>query len=296
MTVGTARNGAVEIAYEVEGPDDGEPLLLIMGLGLQMLFWPDSFRRLLVERGFRVARFDNRDVGRSTHLTSLGTPSPLVFLTRRWPGYRLADMADDAVAVLDALGWPSAHVVGVSLGGMIAQTLAGRHPDRVRTLTSLSSTPATHIGRPHPRTWPILLTRPAHDPAVAARRLVEVFRTIGSPGYPLDEAGVRDAAAAGFDRAHDPDGVRRQLAAILSAPDRRPLLRGLRLPALVVHGAADPLIRLTAGRATARAIPGARLVVFPGMGHDLPAALQPEIADEIAVLARRWSARARGPG
>jgi pimeloyl-ACP methyl ester carboxylesterase len=225
MTAGVAHNGAVEIAYEVEGPHDGDPLLLIMGLGLQMVVWPESFRRLLTERGFRVARFDNRDTGRSTHLTGLGTPSPLVFLTHRWPGYRLADMADDAAAVLDALSWPSAHVVGVSLGGMIAQTLATRHPGRVRTLTSLSSTPATHIGRPHPRAWPVLLTRPAHDRAVAAGRMVEVFRIIGSPGYPLDEAGIRGAAARSFDRAHDPDGVRRQLAAILSAPDRRPLLR-----------------------------------------------------------------------
>jgi pimeloyl-ACP methyl ester carboxylesterase len=151
MTTGTARHGDIRIAYEVEGPGDGEPLLLIMGLGLSMAFWPEPFRRLLVERGFRVARFDNRDVGGSTHLTHLGKPSPLVFATRRWSGYRLTDMADDAATVLDTLGWTSAHIVGVSLGGMIAQTLAGRHPERVRTLTSLSSTPASHIGRPRPR-------------------------------------------------------------------------------------------------------------------------------------------------
>jgi pimeloyl-ACP methyl ester carboxylesterase len=289
MTAGTARHGAVEIAYEVEGPGDGEPLLLIMGLGLPMLFWPETFRRLLVERGFRVARFDNRDVGRSTHLSDLGVPSPLVFVTRRWSGYRLSDMAGDAVAVLDALGWASAHVVGVSLGGMIAQTLAVRHPDRVRTLTSLSSTPSPRVGRPHPRALAVLLAGQAPGRAAAQRRMVHVFRVIGSPAYPLDESWIRDAAGRSFDRAHDLDGVRRQLAAIVSAADRRTLLRRLRLPALVVHGDADPLVRPSGGRATARAIPGAKLVVFPGMGHDLPTALQPAIAEEIAALARQWS-------
>jgi pimeloyl-ACP methyl ester carboxylesterase len=273
----------------VEGPADGEPLLLIMGLGLQMLFWPADFRKLLVERGFQVARFDNRDVGLSTHFRHLGTPSPAVFLTRRWPGYRLTDMADDAVAVLDDLGWDSAHVVGVSLGGMIAQTLAGRHPARVRTLTSLSSTPSPRIGRPHPRVLRLLVSGGAHDRDRAARQVVEVFRVIGSPGYPRNEDWLREVAGRSYDRAHDAAGIRRQLAAILSSGDRRPMLAGLRMPALVVHGDADLLIRPAGGCATAAAIPGARLVTYRGMGHDLPAALQPQIADEIAALARRRS-------
>ncbi|SNY59097.1 alpha/beta fold hydrolase [Paractinoplanes atraurantiacus] len=289
MTSGVARHGAVEIAYEVEGPADGTPVLLVMGLGLQMLFWPESFRDLLVARGFRVARFDNRDVGGSTHLSGPGLASPRVLLTRR-PGYGLPDMAGDAVAVLDALGWPSAHVVGVSLGGMIAQLAAVLHPGRVRTLTSLSSTPSPHIGRPHPRALPALLYSSARDRAEAAEHMVRIFRIIGSPGHPLDEDWLRDVAARSYDRAHDPDGVRRQLAAIVLAADRRPLLRGLRLPALVVHGDADPLVRLSGGRATARAIPGAKLVVFPGMGHDLPTALQPAIVDEIAALSGQWAA------
>jgi pimeloyl-ACP methyl ester carboxylesterase len=193
------------------------------------------------------------------------------------------------VAVLDALGWASAHVVGVSLGGMIAQTVAGLYPERVRTLTSLSSTPSPRIGRPHPRTFPALLVRPAANRDSAARELVSIFRIIGSPGYPMDENWLREAGRRSFDRGHDPNGVRRQLAAIVSSADRRPLLRRLRMPALVVHGEADLLVRPDGGRATARAIPGAKLIEFPGMGHDLPAELQPVIADEIAQLARQWS-------
>ncbi|GAA2673041.1 alpha/beta fold hydrolase [Actinoplanes palleronii] len=288
MAAGIARHGRIRIAYEVEGPDDGVPLLLIMGLGLSMSFWPDGLRRLLVERGFRVARYDNRDVGASTHLTELGMPSPLVLLTRRWDGYTLADMADDAVAVLDDLGWPSAHVAGVSLGGMIAQTLACRHPARVRTLTSISSTPASHIGRPHPRALTALVTLPVRDRDSAARQVVHVFRVIGSTGYPRDEDWIREAARRGYDRGYDPHGVRRQLAAIICAEDRRPQLRELRVPTLVVHGADDILVGPSGGRATAQAVPGAELVVFPGMGHDLPVLVQPAIAEEIAALARRW--------
>ncbi|GAA0804761.1 alpha/beta hydrolase [Spirilliplanes yamanashiensis] len=279
------RHGDTRIAYTVEGPPGGEPLLLIMGLGLQMDFWPPGFRALLAGHGFRVARFDNRDVGLSTHLSHLGMPLPAIYLTRRWHGYRIDDMAGDARAVLDDLGWDSAHVVGVSLGGMIAQALAGRHPDRVRTLTSISSTPSPLIGRPHPRTWPVLLSPARHDREAAARHMVNVFRIIGSPAYPLDEEWLRTVSAESFDRAHDPDGIRRQLAAIVCSADRRPLLARLRLPALVVHGGADLLVRPSGGRATAAAIPGARLVVHPGMGHDLPAPLQPVIAGAIAGLA-----------
>ncbi|MEU8238996.1 alpha/beta fold hydrolase [Actinoplanes missouriensis] len=286
---GVARSGRIRIAWSVEGPADGTPLLLIMGLGLQMVFWPPGLRRLLTDHGFRVARFDNRDVGGSTHLTELGLPSPLVFLTRRWRGYTLADMAGDAVSVLDDLGWQSAHVLGVSLGGMIAQTTAIRYPDRVRTLTSVSSTPSPRIGRPHPRATVALAGLPVRDREAAARQMVRVFRVIGSPGYPHDEQWLREAARHSFDRAHDPDGVRRQLSAIVSAQDRRPGLRRLRMPTLVLHGAADPLVRPSGGRATASAVPGAKLVVYPGMGHDLPGALQPAIVDEVDAVARQWT-------
>jgi len=287
MTEGFARHDGVRIAYDVEGPPDGEPLLLIMGLGLQLLFWPDSFRGLLTAAGFRVARFDNRDVGLSTHLSELGTPNPLSLVLRRGPGYDLTDMAGDALAVLDALSWGSAHVVGVSLGGMIAQTMAGTRPSRVRSLTSISSTPSPRIGRPAPRAVAALMRRPATGPDAAAQQVVDIFRVIGSPGYPHDDDWLRDVARRCHDRAHDPAGIRRQLAAIVSAGDRQPMLRTLRLPALVIHGDADPLVRLAGGLATARALRGAKLVVHSGMGHDLPTALQRGIAAEIATVAGR---------
>jgi pimeloyl-ACP methyl ester carboxylesterase len=193
---------------------------------------------------------------------------------------------------LDDVGWDNAHVVGVSLGGMIAQTLAGRYPDRVRTLTSIASTPSPRIGRPDPRAWPVLLSRASSDRAAAAQHLVDIFRVIGSPGYPRDEDWLRQVAGEGFDRAHDPDGVRRQLAAIVCSEDRRPMLRRLRIPALVMHGDSDRLVRPAGGQATAAAIPGAWFVLFRGMGHDLPAALWPPMADRITTLAGRWPAAA----
>ncbi|MEU8233301.1 alpha/beta hydrolase [Actinoplanes sp. NPDC048967] len=295
MTEGFARHGAVRIAYDVEGPPGGEPLLLIMGLGLQLLFWPDSLRALLTGAGFRVARYDNRDVGLSTHLVGLGSPTLLSLARRRPPGYDLADMAGDALAVLDALGWRSAHVAGVSLGGMIAQTMAGLRPGRVRSLTSISATPSPRIGRPGPRAVAALLRRPAPGREAAAQQVVDIFRVIGSPGHPHDEEWLREVARRCHDRAHDPAGIRRQLAAILSAEDRRPKLRTLRLPALVIHGEADPLVRLPGGLATARALRGAKLVVYSGMGHDLPAALQPDIAAEITAVADRGANDAECP-
>jgi len=293
MTEGFACHDGVRIAYDLEGPSGGEPLLLIMGLGLQMLFWPDALRTLLTGAGFRVARFDNRDVGLSTHLGELGAPTLLSLARHRAPGYGLADMAGDALAVLDALKWPSAHVVGVSLGGMIAQTVAGVRPGRVRSLTSISATPSPRIGRPGPRAVAALMRRPAPDREAAAQQIVDIFRVIGSPGHPHDEDWLREVARRCHDRAHDPAGIRRQLAAIVSAPDRRPMLRTLRLPALVIHGDADPLVRLPGGLATARALRGAKLVVFSGMGHDLPAALQPDIAAEITAVAGSAKRRTR---
>ena len=283
----TATGRGVDIAYERMPGSDGSPLLLIMGLGMQMIFWPDDLCAALADRGFAVARFDNRDVGQSTHLHAAGTPSLLRIFTRprAAAAYVLDDMAADAVGVLDALGWDSAHVVGASMGGMIAQTMAIRYPARVRTLKSIMSTPSTRVGRPKLAALAALNERRVDDRDAAADRLVHVFRAIGSPGYPMDEEWMRDVGRRAYDRGHDPAGVYRQLAAIQASPDRRPGLAGVRVPTLVLHGEADPMVRPTGGRATAAAVPGARLVTYPGMGHNLPPQLWPALVDEIAAIA-----------
>ena len=289
----TARHGDVELSYETPGPPEGEPLLLISGTGVQMLIWPDEFCAALADSGFQVARFDNRDAGLSTHLTAQPAPGWLkVMVHPATAPYRLDDMAGDAVAVLDALDWPSAHIVGTSLGGMIGQVLAIRHPARVRTLTSVMSTPSARIGTmPTLRVMRVLgqlASRPATSPEQAADQAVALKRVTGSPGYPLDEALVRDIARRSFIR--DPGAGAadlRQRAAVIASGDRRRALAGLRLPALVIHGQQDPLVRPQAGRATAAAIPDAKLVCYPGMGHDLPRELWPSIVAEISALAAR---------
>ena len=287
-----AHNGDIVLAYETSGPPGGEPLLLISGTGAQMLIWPEGLCAALADRGFQVARFDNRDSGLSTHLTGVSAPGWLTAMLRPSAApYRLADMADDALAVMDALGWPDAHVVGASLGAMIAQALAIGHPGRVRTLTSIMSTPSARIA-----TMPTLaairaLARAAGTPVTSSEqagdRAVALKKVIGSPGYPLDEDMVRDIAARSFQRHPDAEQAerddQRQRAAVIASGDRRPALAGLRIPTLVIHGEQDPVIRLRGGRATARAIPGARLVTYPGMGHDLPAALWPSIVAEITA-------------
>jgi pimeloyl-ACP methyl ester carboxylesterase len=288
-----ARNGDITLAYEALGPAGGEPLLLISGTGVQMLIWPEEFCAALADRGFQVARFDNRDAGLSTHLTGAAAPGWLKVLLRpRLAPYRLADMAGDAVAVMDSLGWACAHVVGASMGGMIAQQLAIAYPARVRTLTSIMSTPSAWIG-----TMPRLAAmhaiaqaagRPVTDPDEAAAAAAAMTRAIGSPGYPLDEAAVRDIARRSYERrpGTGEDGAR-QRAAVIASGSRRRGLATVRTPALVIHGEQDPVIRPKAGRATAAAIPGARLVTYPGMGHDLPRALWPSILGEISALAAR---------
>jgi pimeloyl-ACP methyl ester carboxylesterase len=289
MNTGVAHNGDVELSYEVLGPLDREPLLLVMGLGMQRISWPDDFCDGLIERGFTVVRFDNRDSGESTHFTAAGRPSTLALFTRpeAVAPYRLDDMADDAVAVLDAVGWPSAHVVGASMGGMIAQALAIRHPQRVRTLTSIMSTPSPRIGRAKMKAA-LKLGRGGDIRTVeaAAERMVDVFRTIGSPGFPLDEVWLRDTGRRAYQRGHsDAGAVPRQLAAINASGDRQIGLSQVRVPTLVIHGESDPLVQPAGGRATAAAVRGARLVTYKGMGHDFPRELWPAIQDEIAKLA-----------
>lgn len=307
MTIAMARHDDVEIAYETFGGPPGDPLLLVMGVGAQMLYWHDEFCAALAGRRFWVARFDNRDAGLSTHMPSAGVPSRLRMLRRPAEAavYRLEDMADDAVAVLDALSWPAAHVVGRSLGGMIAQVMAVRHPSRVLSLTSISSTPSARIGRASlGLVLRMLLANPAaardRPPASAdeaGEQMVRGHQVVGSPGYPLDEAWLRDVGRRMFERGGiDPDGRQRQNAAILAGADRRSALAALRVPTLVVHGEADPLVRVIGGRATAAAIPGAKLVTFAGMGHDLPRELWPAIIEEIRALADSGARRRGKPG
>jgi pimeloyl-ACP methyl ester carboxylesterase len=265
-------------------------VLLVMGLATQMIGWPDEFCRGLAQRGLFVVRFDNRDIGLSTHLHGAGAPDIVAVFggdTSSVP-YALTDLADDTVGLLDALGLDSAHLVGASMGGMIAQLVAIRHPNRVRSLTSIMSTtgdPA--VGAPAEAAMGVLLAAPAKDRDGAIQRAVDTYRVIGSPGFEFDEAGLRERAGLSFDRAYDPAGVARQLAAILTCPDRTADLAAVSVPTLVIHGSHDTLIDVSGGHATAAAIPGCDLLVVEGMGHDLPRAAWPEILDRIGALVDR---------
>ena len=278
----------ITLCYETFGEAGHPSVLLIMGLGTQMLAWHEDFCRDLAGRGFRVIRFDNRDIGRSTHLDDVPPPTAAQLLRRskRAAAYRLSDMADDAAGLLDALGIDAAHVVGASMGGMIAQSMAARHPDRVRSLVSImSNTGARFSGQPALRVYPTFVQRPARHRDEAVERSVRLFRIVGSTGFERDEDELRELARTAYERAYNPAGAGRQLAAILASGDRTRELRGIRVPTLVIHGDADRLIAPSGGRATARAIPGARLMRIPGMGHDLPRGAWPRILDAIATQA-----------
>lgn len=278
----------IELEYEDTGPSGAPPVLLIMGVGAQLIHWPDGFVELLARRGLRVVRFDNRDAGLSTKLDHRGVPRIKWMLVRALMGlsvsgapYRLEDMAGDAAGLLDALGLPHAHVVGISMGGMIAQTMAIARPDRVLSLTSLMSTPGgRYVGQYG--AIRALVGPPPRTRADAIECGVRLARAISGAGYPLDEARLRELAARSWDRAHSPAGFARQMAAILSAPARSAALARVTAPTLVIHGEHDPLVPVEAGRATAAAIPGSRLVVLPGLGHSLPEGAWPLLTDEIA--------------
>jgi pimeloyl-ACP methyl ester carboxylesterase len=275
VTQRAAVNG-IEIAYESFGSPAGRPLLLIMGLGAQLIHWDDDFCELLAEQGHHVVRFDNRDTGLSTHLHDLGVPE-----VGASSPYLLDDMADDSAALMDVLGWPAAHVVGASMGGMIAQALAIRHPERVLTLTSIMSTPSPAAAPPTEAATAVLFAKPPTGRDEVIAQALRTWAVIGSPGFEMDGERIGRLAGLAFDRSHDPAGTARQLAAILASGDRAPLLTELNVPALVIHGEADQLVPLSGGQATASAIPGARLVTYPGMGHDLPRPLWPQITTEI---------------
>lgn len=269
-----ARNGAVEIEYECFGDPAHPALLIVNGYGVQMIWTPAAFCELLAARGYRVIRFDNRDVGLSS-----------------WPeeAYTLADMARDAVAVLDAEGIAKAHIAGISMGGMIVQRMALDHPDRVLSMTSIMSSPSPDKLDSDPEASAILLAPPPDpdtDFEAFVAHMIRRNRTYESPGYKSDDAWHRDRVVSAVRRAYNPAGLPRQMAAIGADGDRTEALGKLKLPVLVLHGADDPLVRPSAGEATARAIPGARLRIVMGMGHDLPPGLWAEIADAIQTVAR----------
>ncbi|QLY28716.1 alpha/beta fold hydrolase [Nocardia huaxiensis] len=274
----------ISLAYHRSGDEGGVPLLFIAGLGQQYHEWPDGLCRLLVERGYHVIRFDNRDVGKSTHAT-FRPPGPGDLLRRRWhpDQYDIGDLAGDTVGLLDALGLESAHLVGMSMGGMIAQTIAARAPRRVTSLTSImSTTGALRLGRPALSTWRLMFAEPARTRDAHIEAAVRIWRHICAAGYPFDEQAVRAAAALTWDRDEFPaPGVGRQLAGIFKSGNRTRELRTITAPTLVVHGDRDRMVNPSGGAATARAIPGARRHTVPGMGHDLPVGLWPLLTDLI---------------
>ncbi len=283
----------IELCYQTFGDPDGDPLLLVMGLGGPMIWWDPEFCAGLARRGFFVVRFDNRDTGRSTKVGGRVRRADLLraFAGRGGrPPYTLSDMAADAFGLLDHLGLKAAHVAGVSMGGMIAQTMAVEQPARVLTLTSIMSTTGRRtVGWQHPRLLPILIAPRGPGRRAYAETSARTWQLIGSPDYPQAHAEVLLRAEQTWDRGFSANGVMRQMLAILAQPDRGPRLRNLTQPALVIHGDADRMVHLSGGRATASALPHAELVVVPGMGHDLPRPLFDDFADAIRRTADRAS-------
>jgi pimeloyl-ACP methyl ester carboxylesterase len=289
MAEQTADANGIEIAYETIGDPSHRPLLLVMGLGGQLIHWDLELCEQLADRGFWVIRFDNRDSGRSTQVDA-----PVPDLRRAMLGlrieapYRLEDMADDAFGLLDHLGVEAAHVMGASMGGMIAQTMALARPERVLSLTSIMSTTGERrAGRPKLRVWGVLMRQAPRDREAYIESFVKTFRLIGSSGFPRDDDRLRELAAATYDRGHHTAGTGRQLAAILASGDRTARLRSLAVPTTVIHGRDDPLVPFRGGRATAAAIPNARLIAVPGMGHDLPREVWPQLIDAVVETAGR---------
>ncbi len=289
-----AANG-IELEYDTFGDPACPALLLIMGLGSQLISWDPRFCGMLAERGYYVIRFDNRDIGLSTQFDHLPAPDLGAILggdTGSAP-YVMADMAADAAGLLDALGIERAHVVGASMGGMIAQELAIKYPERVLSLCSFMSTTGDRaVGQPSAEAMAVILAPAGADREAAIGRTVDVLRVIGSktPEYEPTDEWRRQRAAAGHDRAYRPAGGLRQVAAIAACPDRTAALRGLKMPVLVMHGDRDPLVDVSGGYATAAAVPGAELIIYPGLGHDLPQPLFAPFADAITANAQKADA------
>lgn len=293
----------IDIEYESIGREGDPAILLIMGFSGPLTFWPDSLCEGLTKKGLRVVRFDNRDIGRSTHLTELGAPDLSAMMAKRTAGgypaapYSLDDMAADAAGLMTALGIDRAHVVGASMGGMIAQLVAINHPAKAKSLVSIMST----TGRPDlppgkPEAFAAIMAPPAgvsREDRIA--RGIEVWRVIGSPGFRASDAELRAHVERSVDYApFDPAGIARQMAAIVSAPPRNDRLKSLKIPALIIHGADDPLIPVGGGEDTAKSIPGAELLVVPGMGHDFPEPLVPTYLEAIGDFVAKVERRGRG--
>ncbi len=283
----------VDICYQTFGAPDGDPLLLVMGLGGPMTWWDPDFCSLLAANGFYVIRYDNRDVGRSTKVSGRINRRMMAqsFAGMRAKApYSMQDMADDGFGLLDHLGLDTAHVVGISMGGMIVQTMALSHPERVRSMTSIMSTTGRRsVGWQDPRLLPMLLTRRSQSREHYIEASAKLWKLIGSPLYPDTTETVRERAAETWDRGVNPAGVARQMGAIVTQPDRSGALRGLRIPSLVIHGMSDRMVHVSGGRATSHSIPGSELMLVDGMGHDVPRDLHDTFVEAIRRTADRAS-------
>ncbi|MCU1602758.1 MAG: alpha/beta hydrolase [Frankiales bacterium] len=285
-----AKSNGMELAYETFGDPADSPIVLVMGLGTQLIAWPEPFCEELAKAGHYVVRFDNRDIGESTVLTGERAPSIAAVAARRTkPPYTISDMGRDLLGLMDALELETAHLVGASMGGFIAQSAAIQAPERVRSMTLImTSTGSRLVGRVDLRLIPRLLTRRAvNDRDAAGETAIETFRTIGSPGFEFDTEWYREIGRRSFDRGRDVSGYRRQLSACLEQSDRTARLQRLETPALVIHGLADPLVAPTGGLALARSLRNSRFLGIPGMGHDLPRPLWSEFAGHITELAAK---------
>lgn len=283
----------IELEYDVTGDPAAPPLVLVMGFAQQLIAWDPRFCAKIADRGFKVVRFDNRDVGLSTHLSSLGTPDVMRVMMgdRSAAPYAIEDMADDLAGLMTALDLRAAHIVGASMGGFIVQETAIRYPDRVLSLASIMSTTGSRTAaQSKPQALAMLMRPPPTSRAEVLERAPQLWKVLGSPGFPFDEERLLARAGAAWDRNHDADGIARQAGATFTQRDRTADLGKVRVPTVVIHGADDPLVSLSGGEATARAIPGARLVVIPGMGHDLPEGAWDMVVDAIVDNARRAGA------
>jgi len=294
-----ARANGIDICYEIFGEASAEPMLLIMGLGAQMIHWDDDFCRQLAARGFRVIRFDNRDIGKSSKLSGGKRLTPIELLKLRFlkmpiaAPYRLGDMAQDTIGLMDALGIKSAHLVGASMGGMIAQEIAISFPQAVRSLTSIMSTTGNpKVPPPSREATAVLMAPPPATKEEYFVRFAQTWKILRVGSFPEDEALDRSRAERTYERGLNPAGVGRQLRAILASGSRKERLRAVKAPTLVIHGTVDPLVRAEAGKDTAASIPGARLLMIEGMGHALPIPMWPQIIDAIDKHAHGAAAKA----